>query len=322
MTDTDATRRVLGDLAAETRRFGPGDEHRHAAPASPTWAETSWWVFTHPDEHLIGWVYVLTRPALGVASVGVWIWDGSGSEPRELLHSKLYAHVALPDDYDLTRLRLLDGGLEIDVEEPLHRYRLHYVDGDVELELRFVGVIEPQPLGIGDATGHADQPLLGQGSLRLGERQILVDGPAFRDRTWSERPETSSGLRNAYTWAVGDAATFQLLVMLDDDDETPLFLGGFVLQDGEVAALERCRRIVEQRGPDGRPEIIKLKLTDVLGRHVEAVGRCRSAAALPGFTGYLTWASLVEWDIDGTVVWGEDHDSWAHMQWRARHFDR
>src|SRR5436305_7848081 len=116
--DTSA-QRVLADLAGSTRAFTADDEHGHPAPASPTWAETSWWVFTAPDQQLIGWVYVLTRPALGVASVGVWIWDDTSAEPRELLHSKFYAHAALPDGYDLTDLNLLDGALEISVTEAL-----------------------------------------------------------------------------------------------------------------------------------------------------------------------------------------------------------
>jgi hypothetical protein len=111
--------------------------------------------------------------------------------------------------------------------------------------------------------------------------------------------------------------SFQLLAMLGHDEQ-PVFSGGFYVVDGVGAPLVSMRREVVGRTADGYPEGLIVAGSDGLGRPLQAEGRTVSRAAIPGFAGYLTWASVVSWDIAGTQACGEDHDSWPHAMVRRR----
>ena len=106
-----------------------------------------------PDENLIGWVYMLFRHNIGVASVGIWVWDNSASEARNLLYSKSFIHVPIDAATSLLSLRFPESGLQfaMDIEEPLRKYHMTYQDMDeITLDLNFRGIIDPVGLGISE----------------------------------------------------------------------------------------------------------------------------------------------------------------------------
>jgi hypothetical protein len=314
----DATKAgVLTDLASTTRAVVVADEGLHPAGRDdPMWAESSWWVVTSPPDELIGWVYVLARPHLGVASCGLWFWDASARLPWEIRHSTSYAHIALGDDFDLAAIDWNDHGVSIRCDEPFARHTIQLDLDSLSADLAFTATCPPQPMGIGATTGHLDQALHVTGTLTLDQIGYSIDGPAWRDRTWSSRHETHARRPNCYTWASTADTSFQLLAMLDDTG-APLFHGGFVWRDGVAAPLTTVRRTVTERDALGAPRAWRIDLADRAERTVRATGRAVSTAALPGFAGYTTWATLVRWTLDdGTEMWGEDHDSWPHDTWR------
>jgi hypothetical protein len=311
---------ILSDLrVGSSREIGPDDERLHAPDGDDRlWAETSWWVFTDPATTVAGWVYLLVRPTLGVASLGVWVWDDGNVVPWELPYSKSMVHIPVAADFDLRHVNLPEHGLELKVVEPFRAADLIYRDqGSIDIELLFRAAGPPSPMGVGATTGHLDQPLWVSGGVRVDGRHIAVDGPAFRDRTWSSRPETAPGALNSYTWAVGEHDAFQQLAVLRGDG-TPAVTGGFLGRDGTTSPLTAVTREVLERDVDGRPRRLAVRGRDELDRELHADGVVVSAAAINGFAGYLTWASLVRWDVGGREVWGEDHDSWPHPLWRSR----
>jgi hypothetical protein len=44
------------------------------------------------------------------------------------------------------------------------------------------------------------------------------------------------------------------------------------------------------------------------------VRNCMAVAANPNM---LSWMSLVEWEVRGRTVWGEDQEIWSPSIWRA-----
>ena len=60
-----------------------------------------------------------------------------------------------------------------------------------------------------------------------------------------------------------------------------------------------------------------VSFTDDNGRVREVHGRVRNGLALAANTSMLSWMSLVDWDIDGRIVVGEDHEIWSPSLWRA-----
>lgn len=312
---------ILIDLSSTgSRAIVLADDDRHPVVDHDIhWAETSWWAFMNPADLLSGWIYLTTRPELGVASLGVWIWDAGGRlEPWRLAYSKAFAHVPLDPDYSLRDLRFADHGFHLESVNAFQRYRLRYHPDDaIELLMQFDAVVPPQPMGTGESTGHFDQGMWATGTVRLGPDVHTIDAAGFRDRTWSSRPEFATERANCYSWAASDAIGFQLLVMFDR--ERPIVSGGYLHRDGSAAPLVNVQRTVVERDADSEaPTMIAVELTDATGRTCSPLGRCVNRAVLPGFAGYMTFASMVEWSIDGETVWGEDHDSWPHSIFRAR----
>lgn len=299
--------------------FRAKDEEFHPAPDNnPHWGETSWWVFTSPDENLIGWVYMLFRHNIGVASVGIWVWDNSASEARNLLYSKSFIHVPIDAATSLLSLRFPESGLQfaMDIEEPLRKYHMTYQDMDeITLDLNFRGIIDPVGLGISETTGHCDQPLWVSGSIEVDGRAITVDGPAFRDRTWAHRPEYPTSGISAYSWGAVDDFAFLSFFQINDDGE-PVHCFGFLWKDGELApVVENTRKVLERRD-DGCAVKIHLSATDSQGRSIHAIGECNAGAAISPFAGITSWDNLVKWQIDDRVIWGEDHDNLPNSHWR------
>jgi hypothetical protein len=319
MTTTPHERMVLSDLAGATRDVRPADERVHRSdPDDPMWGETSWWVLTSPKHALIGWVYILVRPNLRVASCGIWFWDSSAGDPWEIRHSTNYSHIQLDDGFDMDRIHWDAHGVEVECIEPFTAHRIALDLEGLRADLSVTATWPPNPVGIGETTGHLDQALSVNGSVELDGTRYEFEGPAFRDRTWSSRAETHHRTANCYTWASDPAASFQLLGMLDGELGTNI-VGGLLAVDGRLSPMKSATRTVTSRDARGAPTGLSLTIIDSLDRSLAATGECVSTAALPGFAGYFTWATLVRWTLDnGMVVWGEDHDSWPHSIWRAQ----
>ncbi len=323
MTPEARGRPPLADLATVSARELTDDDERLHPDAGGTayWTETSWWGFTIPSTGAGGWIYLQVRPKIGMASLGVWVWDRSSLYPFAAPYGRQFNQVVIPPGMDLTSVGLHEYGFELECLEPFARHRIRYQDDDhITLSLEFEAVLPPRPLGVGDRTGHLDQALWARGLLTVAGDEFRVDGPAFRDRTWSERPDRNPQQRkNCYVWGVGDdrSSLVHALAVYDSTGLVPEHFGGTVASDGVPRALTAFRRRCVQRGADGRPIEVQLELDDDTGRRSIVRGTSQSCLAITAFPGYLCYASVMRWDLDGRELWGEDHETWPFHALRS-----
>ena len=144
----------------------------------PTWGETSWFAFSAPERGLAGTLYPLFRNHLGVCALGVAVWDAGAYEPWHALYARRLWHLPIPegelDDFSIA-------GLSIRCVDPLRRYHVTYEDGDrIAVDLRYTGLFPPHAPIATPERGHLDQPCRVQGTVRLGNEEIPIDGYEMR----------------------------------------------------------------------------------------------------------------------------------------------
>ena len=303
-------------------RFTPRDDRFHFAEMGGDWwaTETAWFSFHRPERRLAGWFYTLVRPNIGTVARGAWVWDDTAHLPWDVLYSANYSALPLPRDQDLDDCRL-PTGLAIKVLEPGQRYALRYDDGDrLQADLRFEGVMPPQPLtAVGSTFGsahHFDQLGRVRGELILHGERISIDCIGMRDRTWGVRPENRPR-QAAYVTGAADP-DHGFLVVTNVRPEGDLVAHGFLLRDGTPAELAGGERRVERDPGEGWVTRVALTVRDVKGRVLEATGVPVSRMVINRHT-FIDISSLVRWELDGAVAWGEDQDMWPVHRWaRAR----
>jgi hypothetical protein len=282
----------------------PADDGFHPpADPAPHWTETAWFGFHVAERGLAGTVYALFRPNLGVASLAVYVWDGSDPEPWRVPYGRCLWHQPFPAG-DLTDLSL--AGLRLRRLEPLARYALAYDDGArLRLDLRYEALLPPHGVGIEGGRGHLDQPCRVTGSLVLRGEAIAVDALDMRDRSWSLRDDLRS-VRASYSYAIASARDGFLAAGFEIAGASRI-VAGYLVRGGVKADLVGgTREVVERRA--GYPLRVRLAARDALGRSLEAEGRCLSRLAQQATPGMFAWMSLAEWCFDGRSAFGGDQD--------------
>jgi len=288
----------------------PEDDHFHPiADTHPHWSETCWFSFGQSGIDLSGTFYPLFRPNLGVASLGVSVWDAASCEPWNVLYHRERWHLPHPTG-DLTNLEL--AGLRYETLEPLRRYRVRYRDGDLlDVDLEYEGIIPPHDPGGGkDGHGHLDQPCRVVGEVTVRGVRHDIDCFDMRDRSWQVRGDDRS-TRAGYSYAIASPqdAFLAFAFRLGEEDR---ILAGFLLRDGEKANLvEGTRRV--QRSSRGWPERVEISARDALGRVLECRGITRNRLANQASSGLFAWMSLTRWDLAGES-YGQDQDIWSPDQ--------
>ena len=303
-------------------RFTSRDDRFHFAELGDDWwaTETAWFSFHHPERRLGGWLYTMVRPNIGTVAGGAWVWDDSAYLPWEVLYSANYSALELPRDQDLDDCRL-PTGVAIKVLEPGQRYALGYDDGDrLRADLRFDGVMPPEPLTAAGSTfgraQHFDQLGRVSGEIVLHGERIVIDCIGMRDRSWGGRSETRPRQAAYVTGAAGPDHGF--LVVTNARPEGDLAAHGFLRRDGVTVGLARGERRVERDPRHGWVTRIGLNARDMTGREFGASGVPVSRIIINRHT-FIDINSLVRWELDGAVAWGEDQDMWPVHRWaRAR----
>jgi hypothetical protein len=284
------------------------DRHHEVADPHPLWTETTWWGFFVPERRLGGMIYTLFRPNIGVASLLVAVWDAEATEPWRVPYHRSQWHLPMPTtDLDDTEV----GGLRIRAVEPLRSYELSYADGDaLALELRVDAVAEPHvPIAEREA-GHFDQLGHVTGALHLSGEEVAVDCLAIRDRSWYVRDDARSMQAGYLYGAAAEDHHVLAFTHPDGDEPTSPVVGGYLVRDGQQAALtEGVRTVVTRRR--GHPDEVTLEATDALGRSVSVAGRVTASLASQSTPGMFAWMSIADWTIDGRPGHGEDHDVWS-----------
>jgi hypothetical protein len=287
--------------AAEHDRFHPPSEDH------PLWSETSWYAFCVPERRLAGTVYPLFRRNLGSCSLGVYVWDDGAHEPWRVRYGRALWHLPFPEG-DLSDCTV--GGLHIQCEEPLARYRVRYEDGALlGLDLRYEGLFPPHEIGVDEKRGHLDQPCRVFGTLRLHGEEIAVDGYDMRDRSWHVRDDRRS-TRAGYSYGIASADEAFLAMTLGGDEAQ--VVAGFLWRDGAKCDLAGgTRRVVERHPEHDYPTRVAIEATDREGRTLSAEGRCTSRLANQATPGMFAWMSLTEWQTPVGSCVGEDQDIWS-----------
>ena len=298
--------------------FTERDDRFHFAEMGQDWwaTETAWFSFCNPERGLGGWFYTMARPNIGTVAGGAWVWDDSAHLPWEVLYSANYTALQLPRDQDLNDITL-PTGVSIRVIEPCMSYVLGYNDGDrFKASLRFDGVMPPEPLTApGSTFGHAhhfDQIGRVTGELVLHGETIPIDCLAVRDRTWGRRPEDRPR-QAAYVTGVATPTHGFLAVTNSEKERNPVPYG-FLRRDGRTMRLTQGERRVERDPVQGWITRIELQAQDADGREVVAVGEPVSRIIINRHT-FIDINSLVRWNINGEVGWGEDQDMWPVHRW-------
>lgn len=306
---------------AEAPVFRPEDDGFHFAVMSDRWweTETSWFSFHHPERKLGGWFYNMFRPNIGTVAGGAWVWDDTAHLPWDVLYSANYTALQLPEGTDL-RHCTLPNGVSITVLEPTMSYQLGYDDGDrFQASLRFDGVMPPEPLtAVGSTFGsahHFDQLGRVHGTITVNGERLEIDCLGMRDRTWGPRPEHRPR-QAAYVTGAADPDHAFLAVTNTRPDGDPVAYG-FLRRDGRTVSLTGGERTVERDPEQGWVLGITIDATDAEGRRLRAVGEPVSRIIINRHT-FIDINSLIRWDIDGQVAWGEDQDMWPVHTFAAR----
>ncbi len=293
--------------------FGPADDDFHFDVLTDRWweTETSWFSFHHAERKLGGWLYTMVRPNIGTVAGGVWIWDDTAHLPWDVPYSANYSALQLTPDQRLSNI-LLPTGVSIRAVEPTLSYELGYDDGDrLQISLRFDGVMPPEPLAaVGSTFGsahHFDQFGRVSGHVVLHGERIDIECIAMRDRTWGPRPEHRPRQASYVTGAADADNGFLAVTNVQADRHVVAY--GFLRRDGRTVSLAGGERRVERHPTEGWITSIALDAIDTDGRTFRAVGVPASRIIINRHT-FIDINSLVCWDIDGAVAWGEDQDMW------------
>ncbi|HJQ45367.1 MAG TPA: hypothetical protein VJ870_03440 [Amycolatopsis sp.] len=249
----------------------------------------------------------------------VYAWGPGGSMPWDTVYWK-DLRLGMPSSIENLEL---PGGLRHSVVRSFERYRLSYEDtraygGPFGFDLRVEALKPPTYFG----AKHFDQPMHLTGWVTIGGDRHEVDCFAMRDRSWYRRGDFTL-FRSAYSYGIAAPEdSFLALYAADRDgdmlvDDLPLVGGHTVSADGQDVLRTGERRVVERDRHTGQPRAIEVDFAAADGSTRLARGRVRNAIALAANTSMLSWMSLVEWDVDGRVIVGEDQEIWSPSIWRA-----
>jgi hypothetical protein len=226
-------------------------------------------------------------------------------------------------------------GLTCETIELQKSYRFTYAAQDLELDLTWTCIMEPNelhPLEPGEINpgligwmgqaeseeirvGHYEQAGRMHGTVHLGDRTFEVDCFSVRDHTWGPRT-AEKFLRAGYGWAIAsETSSFQAMYVSElpgSEDAilgtTERIVGGWFVKDGVKANLVSGWRQAVERGADGRPSRELVEATDELGRTLRATGTIKTLLKWTGYNDCLDYWTLAEWDYDGQRAWGEAHE--------------
>jgi len=281
------------------------------------WSETHWFSFDQPGSNLSISVYPVLRKNLNIASVALYVWDGSAHAPWLIRYGKGYWQLPFPA-MDLTELRL--GDLEYDCVEPLKTWDVRYNDGQqISLDLRWSGLREPHLAGKTGNGGHFDQPCQVTGQLTLDGQRYAIDTLGMRDKSWGPRtdlrtgnPDANGQTGGAYTYGTQSADDQFLMYSTGSGNVGQARpASGYLIRDGRKAAIARgTRRVLGRR--NGYPTSVEIDLEDESGRRLQLIGTCQNRLAKQAFSTTFAWLSMTEWRApDGERFLGEDQEVWS-----------
>lgn len=252
MTDRNDVAVPLGSLIT------PSDTRFHQPSFREfRWLETNCFTFTIPEAGIGGMIWNGFRTNMGVVSSQIRVWSSPepGAAHIQLDYNDTRTHLPLPAD-QLHDFRLANG-LVVRMTCPLTEWTIQYQGAnETEFDLRLRALSPPMHIsetGTTDAQlstirhGHLDQMMAVTGTVVLNGRTYDVDWPAWRDHSWSPRPEgagaagyASSVSSNFDYGAFGNDYVFFAVTTNEWDDITRgVVHNGYIIDNGSVHRIRR-----------------------------------------------------------------------------------
>jgi len=318
------------------------DEHFHPKSPDPYWSENTLFGFTVPERNICGFIYWYFRPNMNLVVAGPAMWDHTGEDVYNCLYYGWDQHLAIPegaDMYDFT----LSNSLSAKMITPQQEYHLAYDRHGFKLDLVWTAYLEPHYMKLqkggdvdpgianwvakdGDfSVGHYEQAGHFKGTVEYEGEVLEIDCGALRDRGWGPRhADVADPLRAGWPYVFASPESGwhlydpQTTLSFDEDPiegTTETVTTGFYVRDGVKARVVSGTRKAE-RGRDGRVLSQEIRATDELGRELHAVGETVNWLKWPINSDIINWWSMVRWEYDGQVVYGEDQDFMTFRHYR------
>jgi hypothetical protein len=301
----------------------PEDDNFHPPSDDPWWTETFWLAWFLPERKIIGYIYPMFRPNVGVQAGGVMVYDDTSDVEWDMPVYDYDWHRQMQPDADLRKLRL-DTGLSITCLEPARKFEVSYESRDIKLQLDAEAVMRPLvTLGTPPFNkGHIDQICHVTGEMELKGETMAVDCLAMRDRSWGPR-EDGRQPTVGYDYATETPDNAFLAVSVcgrtEAYNENPVYqvTTGFLMRDGVWSRIREGTRTVA-RTEAGRPEMVYVDAVDELDRSVSAVGQAATHYVAKAYPSMLCLQGLMHFEFSGHHGWGEVQDCWHPRRWRDR----
>jgi len=312
------------------------DEYFHKYSSDPYWSENTLMGFTVPERNLCGFIYMYWRPNMNLVVAGPCVWDHTGEDVFNCRYYGWDQHISIPPGAEMYDFKL-SNSLSCKMIEPHKEYRWTYDRFGFKLDLTWKAYAPPHymrgPKKEGEEenpgiknwvapegklpVGHYEQAGYLTGWIELDGERIEINCGALRDRGWGPRhADIADPLRGGWPYVFASAqsgwhlydpnTTYQ---WQDDPVEgtTETVTHGFYIRDGIKAQVVSGWRKAE-RGRDGRVLTQVIHAKDELGRELIAKGKTLNWIKWPINGDIVVWWSLVRWEYDGQVVYGEDQD--------------
>lgn len=283
-------------------RFGPRDDN-------PYWNESVWFSLSIPEKRMHGMIQYYFRPNMGMLNGGPVLWDQSGTSQSNCLYYNWSHLQAAPAGAEKFAMQARNS-LTVNVLEPLTRYAIAYAKDGFELDLEWTAIGPMHELKTGDAGQqatakfHIEQPGTMRGTIRRHGEEFAVNCYSMRDTSYGAR-DYESLARGGYFWGIAENSSFHALCMGAGREASAI--GGYIMQDGEMASLASGKREVLEWGKLG-PSRVAFEGTDTLGRTMRATGSVDPGLIFTGYTDHSVVWSLVEWDWNGVKHWGDNQE--------------
>jgi hypothetical protein len=336
----------------EAAPFTPADDCYHQLSDNPYETETNWWSLNIPERKIGLWIHAPYFPNRRTVTWRIFVWDDRGVAIPQMAYFKKVEEAPMPENPDLRDITFPKGGYSLKMLEPLTKYHLTYSDPaqNFGFDFTFTGAHAPNRFPAGKPpfmqTPHLDQLGHIEGVLTLRGEKISIDSWSVRDRTWGPRggPYLTSQKQYASNeervrqpggpkWREiqREAGRGRIPYIFGHVDGNTGFLGfvrpqegdasgwmpmnaGYLIRDGVLAQLDDTKsKTINFRDPEtGWNQHMQVVAVDTLGRTMEAEGFTVSRMSETGDTAI----SLMRWELDGKIAWGEDQDNWKPSQFR------
>jgi hypothetical protein len=293
-----------------TALVGPDDDLFHERTEHPYWAESSWFSVSVPERAIHGLVRTWYRPNLGMCCAGPGFWDARSTGPTDALFWDVHWLQHIPQGNMLSSR--YPSGLEVERVVPGRQFRFTYDREGCAFDLAFGAIGEAHAIvpdhAVTEAafTGHFEQPGRMTGALELDGHVYEVDCWAMRDRSWGPRTFDDAH-QGDYLWGIASERESFHVISVNAGDHNRV-QAGYLLRDGLLADMTSGRTWTENRIGGLRSDRVVIEASDALGRSLHADGRTRNGITWMLYPREVVVWGLVEWDVDGRRVWGEQQE--------------